>query len=441
MKSHHPIGGRVTYEIPARLRSAESQQRMYSSSNRSPTPILQWIGGVLSALAWCLAPTASFASSLARHPGPSVWGEITIEDDHVLFRLEGAADPFKTCLALPRIPIGPLEPDQLQEIRTSIEKFAHDKLVMKLDGKKVDPKIDTLHIQDGKPDEASWKSAYFTMIYPSAGPPQHLTVVWPAFEGEGVNYIPIVIRRGAKGSPRQFQLYPEEPEYTWHADSVRPRITGEVKKLTGPRGTIDLPLGSLAAILLAALFLFFAPKLPRWVGIFGCGALLIAAIAMKPMFHRSVPWPFAHAAPLPSESQAKDLFKTLNANIYRAFDAETESGIYDLLADSVDAKLLDDLYGQVYESLILREQGGAICNVDSVEDIDGSVDLNAFPNSDPPQFKVTWHWRVMGAVSHWGHVHRRMNEYKADFVVGHDGESWKISSVKVTEQKRVDDFE
>ena len=51
-------------------------------------------------------------------------------------------------------------------------------------------------------------------------------------------------------------------------------------------------------------------------------------------------------------------------NIYGAFDAASEDEIYDLLATSVDTALLDELYGEIYESLILRSEGGAVCRIE-----------------------------------------------------------------------------
>lgn len=387
------------------------------------------------------AAAAVLATSRTNHPGASVWGEMTIEPTKLLFRIEGAADPFRTNLKLPFLPIGPLEEDQVAANRAAIERFIHEDLRVVFDGVEIEPTLTFVYVQDGKPEEMSWRSTRIDLEYPYATEPQKITLIWPSFEGEGVTYVPVVIKRGAKGIPRQFQVLPEEPEYTWHADSVRPRIAGEMKKFNAPKKTIDLPVISLAALALAAASLIFSRKLDGalWKTMF-VGSV-VAAVLLKPYGVVPVRSSFLRAAPLPAESQARAIFATLNANVYRAFEAESESAIYDTLADSAAGELLDDLYGQIYESLILREQGGPICSVESVEDLGGSIDLTTHVDSDPPQFGVDWHWRVLGAVSHYGHIHRRMNEYKADFVVRHDGETWKIAVVKVKHHERIDDFE
>ena len=42
-------------------------------------------------------------------------------------------------------------------------------------------------------------------------------------------------------------------------------------------------------------------------------------------------------------------------------------------------------------------------------------------------------------VAHWGHIHRRLNEYRAVYSVQHDGRSWKIAGVDVREHSRVEE--
>jgi hypothetical protein len=70
---------------------------------------------------------------------------------------------------------------------------------------------------------------------------------------------------------------------------------------------------------------------------------------------------------LPDVALATTIFESLHGNIYRAFDVSTEDAIYDLLAVSVEPALLDSLYGDIYESLILREDGGAVCVIQDVQ--------------------------------------------------------------------------
>lgn len=379
------------------------------------------------------------AGAAVGHPGASIWGELVIEDDVVHLKIEGAADPFRTCFQLPHLPIGPLEPDQIAANRTAIESFTRDALKLKIDGTTIVPTVVEINVQDGKEEEMSWRSTFIKLDYAwGKEPPKAVALQWPRFEGEGVTYVSFVIRRGAKGSPRMYVVTPDEPEFIWHSDDTRPRLAAQIRKVGKQPHTIPVPIPSVAALLLALAALTRAGRSPKiaWPAFL---ALLATAYGTRAVGRVEMPWPFSRSIALPAEAQAKDLFTALNTNVYRAFEAESESAIYDLLADSVAPELLDDLYGQIYESLVMREQNGAICSVEDVENVGGKVDLQAFPESDPPAFEVDWNWRVIGSVSHWGHVHRRMNEYRADFVVKYLEDGWKIAKIEVKEQQRVDD--
>ena len=46
-------------------------------------------------------------------------------------------------------------------------------------------------------------------------------------------------------------------------------------------------------------------------------------------------------------------------------------------------------------------------------------------------------WNAGGKVNHWGHVHTRVNQYDATFVVEVVGGSWKITAQEFTGAKRL----
>jgi hypothetical protein len=119
----------------------------------------------------------------------------------------------------------------------------------------------------------------------------------------------------------------------------------------------------------------------------------------------------AYAWPAGPPADARRIFQALHESVYRAFEAKTEDGIYDVLA-----------------------RGGVITEVEEVEVIGGDVS----PGGSATEFAVAWRWRVHCSISHWGHVHRRINVYAANYTVRHDGTSWKIAGVAVREYERVD---
>jgi len=187
-------------------------------------------------------------------------------------------------------------------------------------------------------------------------------------------------------------------------------------------------------VLLLPLMRRAVPAVPGW----GVAAVVVlAAVVLRDVGSVSVRPPWNRVA-MPSEDEALQLFEVLQNNVYRAFSARTEDEIYDLLAVSVDPEILDQLYGDVYESLILRGQGGAVCVIDRIEVLDKSI--AGFDDSGgSPRFDVNWQWRVFGVVSHWGHQHKRTNQYRARYSVHHDGHSWKIAKVVVLDHSRVDE--
>ena len=48
-----------------------------------------------------------------------------------------------------------------------------------------------------------------------------------------------------------------------------------------------------------------------------------------------------------------------------------------------------------------------------------------------------YRWRVYGVVTHFGHTHARINEYEAEYLVRHNGRSWRITESRVRQNKRV----
>ena len=49
-------------------------------------------------------------------------------------------------------------------------------------------------------------------------------------------------------------------------------------------------------------------------------------------------------------------------------------------------------------------------------------------------------WTAMGTVGHWGHIHTRKNQYHADITIEPIDQAWKITSLKILEEKRIDPY-
>ena len=152
----------------------------------------------------------------------------------------------------------------------------------------------------------------------------------------------------------------------------------------------------------------------------------------------SVTDPFRPRIQLPSATDSAALFETLHRNIYRAFDYEDESQIYDILARSVNEAILPDLYDDVHESLMVKIEEQAISKVETVRNIESRVEVPENPQD--PAYEVFATWEVIGTVKHFGHGHWRKNVSRARYTVKWiDGLGWRIADCELIDQRRVDD--
>jgi hypothetical protein len=251
--------------------------------------------------------------------------------------------------------------------------------------------------------------------------------------------VPVTVRQSRL--PEVFSVWPAEPELVWHAPraSLADAPAAAVPAVLPPaEPLVRLPLAALGLLALGALALVLLRRrgsAARW------GAVAAACALAFATRHAWVLPVGAHAPERPSAAEARAIFERLHESLYAAFDGTSEDAIYDRLALCVAPELVDLLYGDVYESLILREQGGAVCSIEGVDVRSADVRFER----EGPGFDVDAAWEVRGLVSHWGHLHRRRNAYRARCSVdlfpaaGAAPASWKISALDVAEHERVDE--
>jgi len=233
---------------------------------------------------------------------------------------------------------------------------------------------------------------------------------------------------------------PEEPEYVWHSDLGARRADLMAVVPTATEKTIRLPTVPIAAMVLLLLFLAAARsgKRPRVLVAGATLMVLLVGIVGRDVGRVEIPPFWRGGIEIPDEAEAKEIFAALHKNVYRAFDYETEDAIYDALAQSVSGELLDEIYTDVYQSLVLQDQGGAICKIENVELLESKM---MAPDPDVEnggvEFRVSCRWEVKGLVEHWGHAHRRVNRYGAVYTLRPFGDSWRIYDVEMNEQERI----
>jgi len=271
--------------------------------------------------------------------------------------------------------------------------------------------------------------------YPCASVPEQLDIVWSFFPPDG-KPVPGVVRRG-EFDFQFFQLSEEEPGTTWYPLEVELEPGALVRRPIAPGAQGRSPLVWLGALALAlggglvAALRGFAPRLAGGVLSLVAAGLLVA-------------WASARPGPIrmPTDEEAAALFGGLHTAIYGSLSARSEDEMYAILASAVDEAYIEQLYLELRESMIRRNDGGAWCQVIDVVDLGHELDLeDEAADVDALAFEIDWRWQVDGEVTHFGHTHTRRNVHHARYAVAHDGDGWKIKGRRVLEHQRSDDGE
>ncbi len=244
----------------------------------------------------------------------------------------------------------------------------------------------------------------------------------------------------------QFAKYLEHNRYDW-SDPER-KLLPPIEQVTAQLGpatdveetssTVSLPLFSMIAIGLALLALIAKPIWKAWlVRLTISVGLLFSAWFLSPYqpidIYEYASSQGAEGIEIP-QHVAEDIFQQLHQNMFRAFEYRHDSDIYDALDKSVAGDLLRELYLQVIQSLRMKEQGGSIARIDEINLLNSSVE----PLETPDQsmgFRCRSEWNLVGTVEHWGHVHQRVNQYEANFIVRRVNDAWKIIDLQMINEE------
>ncbi len=270
-------------------------------------------------------------------------------------------------------------------------------------------------------------------LFPEANP---LTLVQP----DGA--LEIAAELDAFNTNKIITFTPTEPEYVWHAPA-KSNTDGSGGVLLGASDNAGFPIPVLPIVLIGGwVLLLFVVRATRYWPRVREPALALTVLPVIVSMTFSGVWVvrmgFGWQGNMPPEN-AEEIFAALHRNVYRAFDFKTESDIYDVLSTSVAGELLDDVYNEVYQSLIMRDQGGAVARIQSVDLLDTEIVAARIEQAEGEQsaYGVQTTWRVDGMVYHWGHTHSRRNVYEAMYTVARSEDAWKIVSVEMLRQERM----
>lgn len=405
---------------------------------------------------------ALLVAPAAAHPGQTLDLSVYADDEAVRYQLLISADLLALLLSKVDVPPPPVDlrgdgstaPEVTAAVRAGILRLIAGECPLTIDDVAVAPEVRHFEFLEPAPpifgsDEALPADLRLDLDYPTGRKPQRIGMVWRLYPDAEMaarmgSRPGIVARLMAYREDKVHIFTPDEPELIWHF-LERPRdLPLAVVSAEGPPAPM-LRVPVLSVLLVAGSvavlgFLGVRPARRRWLAPALALAVLplVGAVATRHTLVAQVPAPWAEGIALPDAGEACEVFAALQRNVYRAFEYRNEGDVYDILAQSVDGPLLDAVYNEIYHSLILREHGGAVARVESIELLEVEHEGGGtLPEERVPAFRVRSRWQVHGAVYHWGHVHLRTNEYEARYTVAQRDRQWKIVGVEYLAQRPV----
>lgn len=338
-----------------------------------------------------------------------------------------------------------LEIDEQDALKSKIEALFSQANPVTIGDQTVDPKFERidfygLDLRDFAMQSARRKVSMANgrvgviMSYHSDGAPQDVSVTWDMFNSV-VRSVDTIVFELDKVKRTQFSKFLPDNTYSW--SNVEPEYLDPIETVPAH---FDLPVFRSVPwlsllLLVGAVYAFLTGLLKhsREQRYMIAGGLTAAALMLLPVVSMDIYAPGARKAKIESE-KANDVFAVLHNNLFRAFEFSDEGQIYDGLAQSVDGKLLRDLYLQLNDSLRIKEQGGAVANITAVNLLNGDLKNNEkYFSTVEPGFVYRCQWDLVGTIEHWGHIHERTNHYDATFDVQSIENEWKITSMKLEE--------
>jgi len=341
-----------------------------------------------------------------------------------------------------------LKVNEQEAVKQKIAAFLADKNRVVIDGHSASGVLDRIRFirrslrRTGviqPPEDLSLDSATLGIIfvYPTETLAQKVTMTWELFSPK-IDKVPSVATDEAGGVPQQ--LTPFAPTLVWNNVLTNPTIPAMVSVAAPPPSpTIEVSIAQVICWGLAVLLgmLALGSRLIRrgqvswYLAIIGAGFLL-SSLLVGGVARVSVRHPLRET-PLVSDEQMKPVLAGLLENVYRAFDRREEGLVYDRLARSISGELLEEVYLQIHRSIEIAGQGGARVRLQQIN----LLLAERQETSDAEALVYRCKWRAAGSVGHWGHTHRRANEYEALITLRGVDNVWKITALELTEERRV----
>ncbi len=376
------------------------------------------------------------------HPGPPVVLDVRVSPTEVRWTLRGEQSALHPWLGLEQ----PLDLTRIEErsrVEAAVASTLRDSLALTIDGVRASPRLEVVRAPD-----RSWfdgeVATEIELVSPVSRLPTDIGVRWQRrfdqnlWEGRS-----LPVRVACFGRHEFHALSEIEPECHWHVGRSERRRAGlgsearDTSTVVPAPPTPSWPLWAIVPLWLlgGALWWRARSRRGRWILL---PSLVLATVGLVWAQERLSAPPDA-LEDLPQ----RERFVELQRRLYAAFDTSDASEAYDRLAECLHPTILDEEYQRLFESLVLRDEGGVVCQVERIEVLDGEVLGDREPPTDPPAgaesgYWIRWHWRVHGRVSHWGHEHARSLELRAEYWVARIPAGWRIARTDILEQTRLE---
>jgi len=261
---------------------------------------------------------------------------------------------------------------------------------------------------------------------------QDVELSWDTFQSSMRKIRSVVVPWNGEIERFEFSRFKtkEDNIFQWSIDKAAlPDLSGPIACELPDKPQLRVPVATCVLAICSLLVLL--RKTQRWRSAVLC---LVLAGACWPVAGVAVPHPFKPIPQLSSE-QSQKIAESLHRGTYQALDFGTEQRIYDALDQFADGELLETLYLQLRDGLAVKEQGGAVARVSSIEYINGTL-VESHNDSPPwPGYHFRSTWIVAGTVEHWGHVHERRNQFSAVLQIEPRNGHWKITSMQIDSQE------
>ena len=274
------------------------------------------------------------------------------------------------------------------------------------------------------------------LSYPLDRPAQTLRLKWDLFS-ESVFAVKVAVVEGESVRRVVLSKVGHRNVFDWSAQESPGPVP--IQSVDGPLpehqkvSWLKYAIGTLP-FGLVCIFVQLIPKSRRRValGLAACSGLLLVGIFPHKL---TTPW----STPSISNECEAAVCHDLLPQIYEAFRYRSEERIYDALATTVHGELLQDVYLQLLNGLKMQQQGGAIARIDEIR-ITNSRSVNddgALSPSSRPQFEQQCTWSVSGEVEHWGHRHRRENQFTGRLRIEWIDDRWSLAELNLLEERQL----